>query len=658
MVIPPIPPGNQVLAAAISPANTPCMRETPSPVPEAKTLPPLAFLAETSTETRNSLQLNADLVQHHSPHARQSITPSERSIRSILCATVYDIVAITTQLDTVTIQLSEICKGNKELRSNLHVLLSKIANESATNEDIRPLHSTLRDLSHCVITTAPTARPTAPTSRPTAPMAPPQCLPARGKPTPLAQPLGPPPPPRVPTHAPSVAQLAPSPPQETIVLSIHCPVYETKLKRIFSNPELYAKAFPHSWEAERFSTNQYSLSVFTPTTLHRDYTLRTAPTYVQVAGLGPGQRKRRTKQVSATRVARGGNKGTNALSSLPMTSRRFFAGRSNAAPDPLAQCIAGFFPDIAATTLSESNWRLLNGFIVKVNNQGADSLTGTNPDTPAESYAPYVDALTRRLNQSFPIGDNPWLTFTQVPTAIQLAIDSIPTHILPDDDEHLFTFITNSIHNVKAFTIGAARYLNKDQAARWSKQATAVVVSVNPDDVPILLRTLFHFSKWLKVEKTRQANCYTQGINCYQVGHASPRCTQKHPICPYCALHHTRSAHSCQNPTCPKGGDSEAVSGWYPTTHPHSSNCGDDHDTFFRECMVRPTPPPQPDGPPPYDEELSDASSDSDEGMDVGDDGRRHALLPKPLQPKPSTFRPFDPSNNLEKLPPPLVGPP
>ena len=97
-----------------------------------------------------------------------------------------------------------------------------------------------------------------------------------------------------------------------------------------------------------------------------------------------------------------------------------------------------------------------------MNNGGAVSLTGTNPNTPAELYAPYFDALTRRLNQSFPVGDNPRLTFTQAPTTIQLAIHSIPTNVLPEDDDQLFPFFKNSIHNAKAVTIGSARYLNKD----------------------------------------------------------------------------------------------------------------------------------------------------------------------------------------------------
>jgi len=110
------------------------------------------------------------------------------------------------------------------------------------------------------------------------------------------------------------------------------------------------------------------------------------------------------------------------LSSPPKALRRFFAGRSKPAPHALAQRIASTYPDIAAATLSESNCLLLKGFITKVNNRGADSLTCTNPNTRAESYAPYFDARTRRLNQSFPVRDNPWLTCAQAPTTIQLAV--------------------------------------------------------------------------------------------------------------------------------------------------------------------------------------------------------------------------------------------
>jgi len=84
--------------------------------------------------------------------------------------------------------------------------------------------------------------------------------------------------------------------------------------------------------------------------------------------------------------------------SLPLASKSFFPARSNPAPHPLAQPIAAFFPDIAGATLTASNWFLHKGFITKVNNRGALSLTGTNPEILAEFFTPYFDGLTRRLN--------------------------------------------------------------------------------------------------------------------------------------------------------------------------------------------------------------------------------------------------------------------
>jgi len=48
-------------------------------------------------------------------------------------------------------------------------------------------------------------------------------------------------------------------------------------------------------------------------------------------------------------------------------------------------------------------------------------------------------------------------------------------------------------------------------------------------------------------------------------------------------------------------------------------------------------PPLQPEAPPPSDEELSHTSSDSEEAMDVGDDGR-----PAPTTPEAPLTQPID----------------
>ena len=101
------------------------------------------------------------------------------------------------------------------------------------------------------------------------------------------------------------------------------------------------------------------------------------------------------------------------------------------------------FADLIATILIESNCLLPKGFIAKVNDRGVVSLTGSNSDTPASSYAPYFDPITRRLNQSFPTRSPPWLAFALAPPAIQLAIHSVPTDILPDDDNNCISGSSN-----------------------------------------------------------------------------------------------------------------------------------------------------------------------------------------------------------------------
>ena len=234
-----------------------------------------------------------------------------------------------------------------------------------------------------------------------------------------------------------------------------------------------------------------------------------------------------------------------------------------------------------------------------------------------------------------------------------MAIHSIATHILPDDDEHMFTFIKNSFYNTKEVNIGAARYLNKDRATRRTQQATSVVLSINPNDVSILLPAVFLFSKRLQVEKATQANHYTQFINCYRFRHAFAQCTEMHTTFPSGALNNTCSAHRCQYPTCSKCGDAKAVSGCCPTspptactavttTIPSPGNAGLDQspllDPRAHHLLTKNYPTPPPTVSKPWMWVMIAA---------------QHPLLPKPLQPRPSTFPPPDPSKNLGTPRPP-----
>ena len=203
---------------------------------------------------------------------------------------------------------------------------------------------------------------------------------------------------------------------------------------------------------------------------------------------------------------------------------------------------------MVASTLTDSNCLLPKGFFAKVNDRGAISLTVSNPHTSASSYSPYFDNLTRHLNQSYPTGSNPWLMLTLAPTAVQLAIHSIPCDVLPDDDDQLFPLLNRCIENAKEISIISARYLNQDRDSRLSKKATSVVVSVNSHDVERLLSGIFLFSERRKVDRVVQAHRYTQYTNCYRFRHTSVRCAQKHPTCPYWALYLTRSTNGCRTP--------------------------------------------------------------------------------------------------------------
>ena len=99
---------------------------------------------------------------------------------------------------------------------------------------------------------------------------------------------------------------------------------------------------------------------------------------------------------------------------------------------------------------------------------------------------PYFDSLTRALNQSFPVGENPWCTLVLAPTAVQLVIHGLPLRFLPQDEEELFPYIRQAILNDKATQILSARYLNPSRDSRATKQATSVVITVDPHNVSAL----------------------------------------------------------------------------------------------------------------------------------------------------------------------------
>ena len=224
------------------------------------------------------------------------------------------------------------------------------------------------------------------------------------------------------------------------------------------------------------------MASFTPGHLHPDN--NPSHSYPQAAS-GSGSTGRHKKKVSkqhspqqvVNSVAPLSTKGPP---SLPGTQRRSFAPGQSPAPHPDAPTIAATFPDIAACVLRESNCGLPLGYSATVNPRGAISLTIIDKATPAASYAPYFDSLTRALNQSFPVGENTWCILVLAPTAVQLAIHRLPVQFLPQDQEDLFPYIRQGILSDKATPVLSARYRNPDRDSRDTKQATSVVVTVDP----------------------------------------------------------------------------------------------------------------------------------------------------------------------------------
>ena len=230
------------------------------------------------------------------------------------------------------------------------------------------------------------------------------------------------------------------------------------------------------------------MSSFTPGHLHPD--VRPSPSYTQAAsgsgsgGKGKGKAgKPPSPQLGTCAVAPPVKKGPP---SLPGAQRHFFAPRQSPSPHPDALTIAATFPDIAARVLRESNWLLPLGFSATGNPRGSVSLTVTDKATPTALYAPYFDSLTRPLNQSFPVGGNPWCTLVLAPTAVELAIHGLPLRFLPQEEEALFQYIRQAILNDKASQILSARNLNPGRDSRATKQANSVVVTVDPQYVSAL----------------------------------------------------------------------------------------------------------------------------------------------------------------------------
>ena len=292
-----------------------------------------------------------------------------------------------------------------ELHTRMHDLGSEVAN-SLIGPEIRDLRKSVSDLSRRVA--PPVLCPTPPSS-----VLPPPPNPTSGRPNlPSAHP-----PPVVARDTPQAYQTTTLPPSRSYADVIHS------------------------------GTSEFDQTVAANAAARR----------------GKGEGKGSPLATSASKVATI-VEATSPRGPPPLTSaaRSFYAPRKSPAPHPEHDPIRIRWPDLAPSVMRQANSGLPVSFKVFINDNGAVSLTVINTSVQAASYPPFFDALTHKLNQSCPVGNNPWLPFRLAPTDLQFAIHGLPIKAYPEGDAVLCGLLQPSIFNAQSVLIHMGRFLNPD----------------------------------------------------------------------------------------------------------------------------------------------------------------------------------------------------
>ena len=211
-------------------------------------------------------------------------------------------------------------------------------------------------------------------------------------------------------------------------------------------------------------------------------------------------------QVAASSSSVGPERGTV---SLPAADQCFFAPCSSPLQHQHDLCIATTGPDIAASVLREVNCPLPLEFTATVNARGSLPLTSTSSYTPATAFTPFYEARTNNLNQSFTIGDTPFLPFQPAPNEVQMAIHVLPYGFMPTVAEDSLPALAELIQNATSVEIYSAGFLQSDPAKRAQKSSGSVVVSVSLSDVPAFRCSIRLFSRSGQVQCAYSSNPMT-----------------------------------------------------------------------------------------------------------------------------------------------------
>ncbi|KAG0122263.1 hypothetical protein HOY82DRAFT_544412, partial [Tuber indicum] len=369
---------------------------------------------------------------------------------------------------------------------------------------------------------------------------------------------------RAPTAHPPARQPAPmtrkleSRPAQQPAADPDFPHLDRSTNTWYGNPAAYAIRYSNSSEAmlwrEGAYTNYEFFSVSSkPAVPRQSFSTNSYAQAASSSSRGPRLRNKGKNSSSPAQVAASArDTAPKKPAPLPLADRRFFAPRSEPLPHQEAARIAATAPDVVASVFREANCPHPLTFTATVNARGALTLLARDLHTPATAYAPYYEALTAKINQAYPIGDNPYLAFRLAPNEVQLAIHNLPLAFLPGEQPEMASELTGSIKNAADVTIFSARFLQPDAEIRATKTTTSVVVTVAPADVAKIGKRIYLYSRSREVSLAHSRSNSTQCRLCWQFGHPMPMCKQDQPTCPLCSCSHARSAHRCLNPTCPK----------------------------------------------------------------------------------------------------------
>jgi len=188
-----------------------------------------------------------------------------------------------------------------------------------------------------------------------------------------------------------------------------------------------------------------------------------------------------------------------------------------------------------------------------------------------------------RLNQSFPVGENPTLPFRLAPTLVQPAIHSLPVNYMPHQDEELFNYLSDFIRNSMDVIISAARFLNPNHPSIMEKRAYSAVGNVEPDSIQTMLPSIYLYGNTKTVEKAYSSSPITQCQKCSKYGHVKRLWKAEGPTCPRCSLQHTKLEHRCPNPSCPRGRNLQAILNCRLLSPARGSNSAEQHSARSRD---------------------------------------------------------------------------